>query len=82
MWLATRKLTLLTGLYLYETIRCGGGQRGAHSFRGWNKLTNSARSYLGWEEGLHGDLPGGTLGYGVVGQATQRAPRRMLPLID
>ncbi len=29
-----------------------------------------------------GDLPGGTLGFGVVGWETQRAPRRMLPLID
>ncbi len=28
MWLATRKSTLLTGLYRYKTIQCGGGQGG------------------------------------------------------
>ncbi len=67
MWLATRQLTLLTGLYRYKTIRCGGGHGDAHNSRSWSKLTNPARSYLGWEEGLHGDLPGGTLGFGVVG---------------
>ncbi len=81
-WLATWKSTLLTGLYWYEAIRCGGGQGGVHNSRGWSKLTNPARSYLGWEGGLHGDLPGGTLGFGVVGLATQSAPRRMLLLID
>ncbi len=68
------KVTLLTGLYRYETIWCGGGQGGAHNSHGWSKLTNPARSYLGWEGGLHGDLPGGTLGFSVVGWATQRAP--------
>ena len=67
MWLATRKSTLLTGLYRYETIRCGGGQGAAHNSRGWGKLMSPARSYLGWEGGLHGDLPRGTLGFGVVG---------------
>ncbi len=46
------------------------------------KLTNPARSYLGWEGGLHGDLPGGTLGFGIIGLATQSAPQRMLPLTD
>ncbi len=53
LWLATPKSTLLTGLWRYEIIRCGGGQ----GSRGWRKLMNPARSYLGWEGSLHGDLP-------------------------
>ncbi len=54
----------------------------AHRARGLGKLMNPTGMFLGWEGGLHADLPEGTPGSGDVGLMRRLATRRMLLMID
>lgn len=52
----------------------------AHRVCGLSKLIDPARRKLGWEGFLHGDLPGGTPRFGIMGWAGECTPPSYAPI--
>lgn len=63
MWHITKKLTMLTELFLYEIISSGGGQGDTHMICSLGKSMTPTIRYLGWEGGLDGYLLRGIPGF-------------------